>query len=124
MSLRDRCRSLSYFVARNGDRDEVGSLGHAKAEGKYQDGHRDRKVRISEGSLDFLETRGISGAQNMARHTTDNKCYLRAVREDIRTLWVKNDPELKKTILDIRALEKKLGISRDDNCPDAKRRAA
>jgi len=34
----------------------------------------------------------------------------RAVREDIRTLWVKNDPELKKIILDIHTLEKKLGI--------------
>lgn len=28
-------------------------------------------------------------------------------------MWVRNDPELKKTILDIHALEKKLGIKRE-----------
>ncbi len=41
---------------------------------------------------------------------------LRAVREDIRTLWVKCDPELLEIIHNIRTLEIKFGIrSRDDH---------
>jgi hypothetical protein len=52
----------------------------------------------------------------------DSYPKLRAVRDDIRTLWVKNDPELKRIILDIHALETKLGIKREDGPPH--RRAA
>jgi hypothetical protein len=40
---------------------------------------------------------------------------LRAVREDIRTLWVKRDPELIEIIQTIWKLEIKLGIRSEDD---------
>jgi len=48
---------------------------------------------------------------------------LRAVREDIRTLWVTKDPELIKIVSGIRELEIRLGIQSSDE-PRRSRRAA
>ncbi len=44
---------------------------------------------------------------------------LRAVREDIRTLWANKDPELLKILEGIRMLEFKFGIQSEDARRDA-----
>ena len=85
----------------------------------FSDGDDDTKRLIVEivGSNPVLKDKIVSiEARKPFRLTleTVSRPQLRAVRDDIRTLWLNKDPELLKIIESIRALEIKLGIRSSD----------